>query len=59
MLKADKLMRSLNHLLMINFNKLKAHIGFGQIGRHLECLIMTKDRVEYEKIQVTEEPKVE
>ena len=28
-LKADKLIRSLSHLLQVNFNKLKANIGFG------------------------------
>lgn len=32
---------------MVNFNKLKNYVGFGQIGRHLECLIMSKQKVEF------------
>ena len=57
MLKADKLMRSLMHLLEVNYYKMQAQIGFGHVGRHLECLIMTKDKIEFQPIdKIEEEP---
>ena len=47
MKKGEKLMRSLRHLLDINYYKLRNRIGFGQIGRHLECMVMTRQRIDF------------
>ena len=30
---------------------MKAYVGFGHVGRHLECLIMTKDKIEFQAIE--------
>ena len=55
MRKGEKLMRSLYHLFEINYRKIRQRIGFGQVGRHLECLVMTREKVDFSLMETGKE----
>ena len=45
--KGEKMMSCLKDLLLVNMAKLSGLIGFGQIGRHLECLVLSKEPMKF------------
>lgn len=42
MAKSDKLIRGIRQIFEINRTRVRSKIGMCSIGRHLSCLIMTK-----------------
>ena len=51
MKKGERMLRGIRQLLMVNQSRLRNYVGFTQIGRHLDCLFMTKEAVDLNKVQ--------
>ena len=42
MKKGEKLLRMIRQLLEMNCRRIKLKVGFSAVGRHIDCLVMTR-----------------